>query len=238
MNYENLVHAGYGSAANATSEERGAFIQRTYLHLLVAVIAFLSLETILLQTPMAAGLVAFMLTAAGGMSWLIVLAAFIGISWLANRWAESDTSPAMQYAGLGLYVVAEAIIFLPLMFIATQYGGANVIPAAGFTTAGAFVALTALVFITRKNFSFLGPFLGVAGIGAIAFIICSMLFGFELGTLFTILMVVFACGYILYDTSRVLHEYRTDQHVAASLALFASVMLLFWYVLRLFMSRD
>ena len=54
-------------------------------------------------------------------------------------------------------------------------------------------------------------------------------------------MIGFACGYILYDTSNILHHYRTDQHVAASLALFASVALLFWYVLRLLMalsSRD
>jgi FtsH-binding integral membrane protein len=50
-------------------------------------------------------------------------------------------------------------------------------------------------------------------------------------------MIVLASGYILYDTSNVLHRYRTDQHVAAALALFASVAILFWYVLRLFMSR-
>lgn len=91
---------------------------------------------------------------------------------------------------------------------------------------------------TRKNFSFLGPFLGIAGFGALGFIVCSIVFGFSLGILFTAGMIVFACAYILYDTSKVMHEYRVDQHVAASLALFASVMLLFWYVLQLVMSRD
>jgi FtsH-binding integral membrane protein len=34
----------------------------------------------------------------------------------------------------------------------------------------------------------------------------------------------------------VLHHYRVGQHVAASLALFASVALLFWYILQLLMS--
>jgi FtsH-binding integral membrane protein len=45
----------------------------------------------------------------------------------------------------------------------------------------------------------------------------------------------------MYDTSNVLHHYRTDQYVAASLALFASVAMLFFYVLRLvmaFSNRD
>ena len=59
----------------------------------------------------------------------------------------------------------------------------------------------------------------------------------ELGPIFTYAMIALACGYILYHTSNVLHHYRIGQHVAAALALFASVALLFWYILQLFMSR-
>ena len=44
---------------------------------------------------------------------------------------------------------------------------------------------------------------------------------------------------ILYDTSNVIHHFPQDRYVAAALTLFASVALIFWYVLRLFMgSRD
>jgi FtsH-binding integral membrane protein len=50
-------------------------------------------------------------------------------------------------------------------------------------------------------------------------------------------MVAFAGTAILYQTSNVLHRFRTDQHVAAALVLFASVALLFWYILRIFSSR-
>jgi len=42
----------------------------------------------------------------------------------------------------------------------------------------------------------------------------------------------------LFYTSNVLHHYRISQHVAAALALFASVMTLFWYVLQIFLSRS
>jgi hypothetical protein len=47
-----------------------------------------------------------------------------------------------------------------------------------------------------------------------------------------------ASGYILYDTSNVLHHYRIGQHVAASLALFAAVALMFWYMIQLVMSLN
>jgi FtsH-binding integral membrane protein len=63
-----------------------------------------------------------------------------------------------------------------------------------------------------------------------------MIFSFNLGILFIAAMLLLAGGYILYDTSNVLHHYRIGQHVAASLALFASVALMFWYMVQLVMS--
>ena len=69
-----------------------------------------------------------------------------------------------------------------------------------------------------------------------AVVVVGMISGSTLGLWFSGLMVMLASGYILYDTSNVMLHYRTDQHVAASLALFASVALLFWYVLRIFMA--
>jgi len=39
-------------------------------------------------------------------------------------------------------------------------------------------------------------------------------------------------------TSPVLHHFPEDRYVGAALQLFASVALMFWSVLRLFMSSD
>jgi FtsH-binding integral membrane protein len=169
-----------------------------------------------------------------------VLAAFMGVSTLANWWANSQTSRPLQYMGLLLYVVAETIIFLPLLFLAAiRTGGGEIILQAGIITGGLFAGLSAVVLLSRKDFSFLGPILGVGFFVALGFIVASLLFGFSLGNFFAFLMVAFAGGSILYNTSNILHKYRTDQHVAASLSLFASVALLFWYVLRIFMgSRN
>jgi len=136
-------------------------------------------------------------------------------------------------------VVAEAIIFLPLLFVAAYMTESpDVIKSAGLLTVTLFAGLTGTVFITRKDFSFLRTGLTIAAFVGLGLIVASILFGFSLGTLFSVVMVGLAGGYILYSTSNVLHHYRTDQHVAAALALFAAVALMFWFILRLFMSRD
>lgn len=224
-------------AAQAETNERAAFIRKTYLHLLGAVLAFIGLEAALLNSVVAEQMMA-LLQNSGQMGMLVVLGAFIGVSYLATSWASSSTSVQTQYLGLGLYVVAEAIIFVPLMYMAQLYGPPNVLMNAGLLTALIFCGLTVIVLATGADFSFLRTALSVAGFAAIGVIVCSMLFGFNLGIVFTAAMIVFASGYILYDTSNVLHHYRIGQHVAAALALFASVALLFWYILRLLMSLS
>jgi hypothetical protein len=214
---------------------RADFIRRTYNHLAVAVLGFIAVEAFLLQWSGAEVLVRSMLR---GYSWLLVLAAFMGVSWLAEKWARSDASPQMQYLGLGLYVVAEAVIFLPLLYIAAHFSSGDVIPAAGILTALLFAGLTLTAFTTRKDFSFLSGVLSIGGFVALGVIVASMLLGFSLGVFFAGIMVAYAAGAILYNTSNIMHHYRTDQHVAAALALFASVALLFWYVLQVLMSLS
>ena len=228
----------YGnSAADALPAERASFIRKTYLHLAAAILAFVLLEGFLFASG-AANSIMSVLSFGGSMSWLIVLGAFMGVSWLASSWANSQTSAAMQYAGLGLYIVAEAIIFVPLLFIAANFSSGDVIPKAGIVTLGLFLGISSVVFLTRKDFSFLGPILAIGGFVALGFIVASILFGFSLGSLFAFVMVAFAGTAILYETSNVLHRYHTSQHVAASLTLFAAIALLFWYILSIFSSRD
>jgi FtsH-binding integral membrane protein len=172
--------------------------------------------------------------------WLLLMAGFIGVSYLADRWAQSSTSRGLQYAGLGLYTLVQSILFLPLIAVALMLGAQsdeNILSKAAWITSLMFVSLTGIVFITRKDFSFMRSVLMFGGLAAMGLIVASILFGFTLGMVFSYGMVALACGYILYDTSNVMLRYRTNQHVAAALALFASVMLLFWYVLRILVDR-
>jgi FtsH-binding integral membrane protein len=162
----------------------------------------------------------------------------MGVSWLASRFSMQAQAPAVQYLALAGFVVAEALIFVPLLWMAFNYVP-GAISSAAVVTLGGFGTLTFVVFWTRKDFSFIRAFLMWGGIAAVGLILVSLFTGFHLGPWFSFAMVAFACGAILYDTSNVLHHFPEDRHVGASLQLFASVALLFWYVLRLFIaSRD
>jgi hypothetical protein len=225
---------GYGRPfAGAPATARADFVRRTYTHLAGAILAFVLVESLLLQWSGAERLAA---TMTGGWNWLAVLLAFGVVSYIAERWARSATSLGVQYAGLGLYVVAQAVLFLPLMIVATRYADPTVLPSAALVTGFLFLGLTLIAFFSGADFSFLRGFLIVGGLVALGLIVASILIGFTLGLIFSGAMVVFAAGAILYQTSNVARYYRTDQYVSAALALFASVALLFWYVLRIFLA--
>ncbi len=230
------AYAHPASVSSAAAVERAAFIRNTYLHLGFAILAFVGVEWFLLQQSWVPALIQKM---TAGFGWFVVLGAFMGVSWLAERLAVSDASRGVQYAGLLLFVVAEAVIFLPLLFLAAYHSGdPGVIVKAGVTTGFVFGGLTLTAFVTGKDFSFLRSFLIVGGFVSMGIIIVSMIFGFNLGTIFAGAMALFASVAILYNTSNLIHHYRTDQYVSAALSLFASVALLFWYILRIFLSRD
>jgi FtsH-binding integral membrane protein len=223
--------------------ERVLFLRRTYAHLAGAILAFVALEFMLLQMVTEQTILNLFFFA-GPMSWLIVLGAFMLAGWVAKTWANSDTSVGMQYLGLALYVVAEAIIFLPLLYIAQHYvdpnGTNGLIATAGILTLTVFGGLTLSVFLTKKDHSHLRPILAVGSMIVFGLIICACIFGFSLGLFFCFAVVALLCGFILYQTSQVLLHYPTDRHVSAALMLFSSIATLFWYILQIMMelSRD
>jgi len=230
MSYLNVASGAVVS--ELPGEKKAAFIRRTYGHLAIAIAVFALVEAQLLKMGFGEQIMAMLSTSRW--SWLIVLGAFMLVGTVANKWALSDTSKEMQYAGLGLYVLAEAIIFLPLIYMALNFAP-GVLPNAALITGALVSGLTLVVFTTRKDFSFMGPALSIGGMVAIGIIVGSIAFGFNLGLFFSAVMILFAGGCVLYTTSNILHQYREDQHVAASLALFASVALMFWYVVQFLM---
>lgn len=219
--------------ANASEVERSTFIRKTYLHLGGAILAFAAVEALLIKSGVAESFLHLLKN--NSFTWLIVLALFMGVSYVANNWAHSAISREMQYAGLGLFVVAEAIVFMPLIYMAQRYAP-DILGHAALMTLMLVGGITFTAFTTRKNFSFLGPILSIGGWIALGVIVTSMLFGFTLGAVFSGIMIVFAAGSVLYSTSNIIHEYHSEQYVAASLSLFSSIALLFWYILQFMMS--
>lgn len=251
MNFEEAQavnpYAHFGQiAAEAPVAARSRFIKKTYLHLAAAVCAFMALEALFFSMQLEVPLLNFLTS--GRFAYLLFFGGFVLASTMADRMARSEASVGMQYMGLSLYVLFEAVFFLPLLALAQGMavdfeiiGKMGVIEVAAYSTLIIFGGLTAFVLVSKKDFSFMGTALSIAGFGIMALIVISMITGFQWGILFVVGMIVFASAYILYSTSNVLHHYRTEQHVAASLALFASLALLFWYVLQLvmsFSSRD
>jgi FtsH-binding integral membrane protein len=211
---------------------RADFIGRTYTHLLGAIALFLGIEVVLFQSGAALSIAQTMLS----VNWLLVLGAFVIVSWFASSAAATATSLAAQYAALAAFVAAEAVIFVPMLYIANAVAP-GAIQSAGLLTAIGFTGLTAIAFATRKDFSFLNALLRWGFVVALLAIVGAVLFGFQLGTWFSVAMVGLAGAAILRDTSNVLLNFPEDRYVAAALQLFASVALLFWYLLRIFMGE-
>ena len=216
---------------------RATFLKKTYVHLGLAIVLFIIVEALLLRAPFISSLVQAM--AGGGISWLIVLALFMGVAYGADKLARSQAGAGVQYLGLGLYVLAQALIFAPLLLYATQApGGDGILTTAAMVTLGVSGGLTGYVLISGVNFSWLRGVVMVGGIAAMLTIVGSIIFGFHLGIFFAGLMVLLAASMLLYQTSAAMHDWRTDQYVAASLGLFASVMMMFYYVVVFLMNRD
>lgn len=232
MNERYSPYAAAGrSVAEARSSARERFIVRTYNHLFGAIVAFALIEIALFKSGAAETLARAMI----GTNWLFILGGYMVVGWLASRAAHASTSKVTQYLALAGFVVAQALIFVPLLYMADRYAPGAIQSAALATMVG-FAGLTGVAFWTRKDFSFLGGLLRWGGICVLILIAAGILFGFQLGTYFSVGMVAFAGAAILYDTSNVLHHFPEDRYVGAALELFASVALMFWYVLRIFLA--
>ncbi len=241
----NYLMDGYyrESAAEARTSERVRFIQRTYGLVALSFFVFVGILAVLVKTGI--GLDIAKALFASPVSLLVLMLVFIGSGYLARYLARSEASVGAQFLGLGLYVVVEAIIFLPIILICSLAGPkfADIPMQAGLLTLIVVGGLTATVFVSKKDFSFLGGALVVLSWVALGVIILAIIFGgFTLGIWFSAAMIALACGWILYDTSNVLHHYPTNAHVSAALELFASIAMLLYYIMRLMIqlaaSRD
>lgn len=239
MSYSENPYQAFGVPAElADADARVDFIRKTYIHLTGAVLAFAFICAVALQFEFVNNICAMFLQSR--FMYLIAMFGLMGVSFVCNRWAAQSTSIGTQYLGLVVFTVAEALFFLPLLWLAGRIAPGSIM-SAGVITLAVFIGLTLSVFITRADFSFLRSALFIGTFAALGIAICLMFIPGIQGQALTLLIcgafVVLAAGYILYHTSQVLHHYPVNMYVAASLALFASLATLFWYILQIMMSR-
>jgi FtsH-binding integral membrane protein len=225
--------------ADAPAADRAAFFRRTYGLVAAAFGAF----AVTLYALFVSGIAdTFMRSIAGVGSWgmLGVMVLFWVGTTAAQSLAFNRASRTSQYAGLGLYVLLQALIFVPLIvytaYVTKGNPGEILIPAC-MATGALVIALTAVVFMTNMDFSFLKVAIVIGSICALGIVVVSLFAGWSLGAWFSIAMIVLMATVILYQTNEIKNTMETDQHVAAAFVLFSSFVTLLFYVIRLFAGR-
>jgi FtsH-binding integral membrane protein len=233
-----MAQPGSIPVADLGEDTRGAFLVRVYQHLAAAVAAFIAFETLLFFTGAAEAIYDFVYSS--GVTWLLILGAFMVVSWISTNAAHDLSNPARQYAGLFGLAAGYSVIFAPFLYYVYNVegtGGSATVASAAVVTALGFAGLTAVGLFTRKDLSFLRPLVMFGFMMSLVVIVAAVLFGLDLGVWFSLAMIGLAGAAILYQTQAILRTYPETAHVGASVQLFASVMTMFWYVLRLFARR-
>ncbi len=217
--------------------ELAAFYRKTYAHVAGGVLVFILFEYLLMQSET---IIEFMLSMTEGYKWLLMLGGFMFATNYAEGMALRTSDKNRQYLAYGIYIFFEALIFVPMIYMAAYYmeSGPEILNQAAIVTLALFTGLSATVLMTKTDFSFLKTGLTIGFFIAIGLIVAGTLFGFNLGLWFSVGMCLLAGGSILYQTSNLVNKYGVEDYIPAALGLFASLMLLFWYILRIFMSRD
>jgi FtsH-binding integral membrane protein len=231
-----------GAVATQGVSDRVTFLRKTYAHLGVALVAFAAITAGMMRFMPETSLRFSAWAFEGRFNWFLVLGLFMVVGYVAERLAMSQRSRNLQYLGLGIAVIAEAILLQPMLWVALlrfgAHDGGKIITESGIITMVIFVGLTLTVFVTKKDFSFMRGVLMVCSFAALGVILASLAFGFQLGAVFSGLMIALMAGYILFQTSLIMSYFPPQGYVAASLMLFSTIATLFWYVLRLMMELN
>jgi len=229
--------------SEAPASDRVAFFKRTYLHVAGAFAAFGALLYAFFVTDVARSIMqgfGSIMSSMGGFGILVVMLMFWGGTYVAQKMAENRASRPSQYLGLGLYVVLEAIIFVPLIVMVAFKTNGNpgeiLIPACA-VTAALVVGLTVAVFTMGIDFSFLRVAIVIGSICALGIILVAAFTDSQLGNWFSIIMILLMATVILYQTQVIKDSCETDQHVLAAFILFSAFVTLLFYVIRLFAGR-
>ena len=161
---------------------------------------------------------------------LLTLVGYFGLLFLTHKlrnsvWGLVSVFALTGFMGLTLGPILSAYLGLPNgdQIVMTALGGTGAI----------FLGLSAYVLATRKDFTFMGGFLMVGilvaflgSLGALFFDIPGM--QLAISAMFVLLM----SGYILYETSQLVHGGETN-YILATVSLYVSIYNLFLSLLHL-----
>ena len=184
--------------------------------------------TLLFSAAMAA--LSVILQASYGISMVCTIAALVLIWFVIPRYRNSITALPLTFLFTGLLGFGLGPM---LNYYLTFANGTQLILTAAGGTGLIFLGLSGYVMTTRKDFSFMGGFLFIGFLVAIVGMIGAMIFsipGLYLGI--SAMMILLMSGFILFDTSRIIHGGETN-YVMATISLFLDIMILFQHLLNL-----
>ncbi len=244
MNYSAVRPDGVAvhPASHAESGERLAFIRKVYGLVFLGIFFFAASITLPIVGAAAGVPVLTQIFALSTkVPFILALLLIIGSSMLVHSVSMVRGWNLVAYFAMSF---VWAFLTIPLVTYALGVGGISVIVQASVLTTTVFGALSCYVLISRKDFSFLGGILTVGLVIALGGIVMlwigSFFFNVEIFHIaMSIFLVILFSGYVLYDTSNVIHRYATDMVVPAALALMVDFIILFRQILFLLIAgRD
>mgnify|MGYP003335712386 CR=1 FL=1 len=168
---------------------------------------------------------------------IITLIGFFGLMFWVNKTAHKAQGLLAVFAFTGFlgYTLGPTLSAV----LAMPHGSAIVTQALG-TTALAFLGLSAVALTTKRDFSFMGNFLMIGSLVAFALSLGAIFFSIPALSLAVCAMVVMLMsGFILFDTSRMVHG-GVDNYIVATVGLYMNIFNLFISLLSILgiMSND
>jgi hypothetical protein len=153
---------------------------------------------------------------------------------------EGSRSMGVQYAAAGIWVFFLGLLLTPLALVVRHATGSfAILGEAAVLTGCVFTGLTAYVFFTKKDFSFLRGALWLLSWLALGVGLLLTVFGGLGGggsIVYSVLWVVLLGGWVLHDTSKVLHHRHVSQYVAASVDLLIDFVYMFIHIVSILLS--
>ncbi|MBA2483108.1 MAG: Bax inhibitor-1/YccA family protein [Nitrosomonas sp.] len=165
------------------------------------------------------------------MTYLIsVIGAMVIAMFVLPRFANST-------AGIGIVFLVTGLLGFGLgpmlsMYAALPNGG-NIIMLSLGGTGVIFMGLSAYVLATRKDFSFLGGFLMVGFLLVLVAALANIFLAIPaMSLMISAVVIMIMSGFILYDTSRIIHGGETN-YVLATIGLYMTIFNIFISLLHI-----
>jgi FtsH-binding integral membrane protein len=210
--------------SDASVETRLNFIRKTYVLFLMGILTAVAAGVVCLSVPAVNGAVFGLLRSSPIILFLLIIGASIGAQAVSRI-------EGLNYVALFGFTGLMGLLFAPIVALYAP----TVVGQAAFLTVAIFGALTAYAFISRKDFSYLG---GMLFIGVISLVLGGLAnaFFFKSGIasyMMAWVTVLIFSGYVLYDTSQIIHRYDERGYCSAALSLFLDFLNIFMALLRI-----